>query len=207
MTLKKYEIPKYVYVLWFSLVVAIGVGIFRTEWETVFVSVLTLGLTLYSVHVFNRLKYTMPPSLLTITILFVYATLFLGEVGNFYERFWWWDLLLHGGSAIGIGLVGIILLMLMLGTNLVAASPRLIGLFAFVFSVAIGAIWEIFEFTMDITFGLSMQKSGLVDTMTDLIINSLGALLASVVGYFYLKNSRQQVLSSVIEMEEEVPQQ
>jgi hypothetical protein len=31
-----------------------------------------------------------------------------------------------------------------------------------------------------------MQKSGLVDTMEDLMINALGSLVASVTGYVYL---------------------
>ncbi len=39
---------------------------------------------------------------------------------------------------------------------------------------------------MDLTFGLNMQKSGLNDTMGDLIINGLGGALASLTGYLYL---------------------
>ena len=63
----------------------------------------------------------------------------------------------------------------------------MITLFAFSFAVAIGSMWEIFEFSMDSVFGLNMQKSGLVDTMWDIIVNAAGALLASVSGYFYIK--------------------
>ena len=37
--------------------------------------------------------------------------------------------------------------------------------------MTIGVIWEIFEFTMDHVFDLTMQKSGLPDTMTDLIVD------------------------------------
>jgi hypothetical protein len=40
---------------------------------------------------------------------------------------------------------------------------------------------------MDSLFGINMQKSGLPDTMWDLIVDALGALLVSIVGYFYLR--------------------
>jgi len=59
--------------------------------------------------------------------------------------------------------------------------------FFFFFAVAIGAVWEIFEFSRDQIFGFIMQKSGLIDTMWDLIVDSAGALIASISGYFYIK--------------------
>lgn len=49
-----------------------------------------------------------------------------------------------------------------------------------------------FEFTTDQVFGTNMQKpmfsdySGLTDTMWDLIIDTTGALIASISGYLYL---------------------
>ena len=49
-----------------------------------------------------------------------------------------------------------------------------------------GALWEILEFAIDQTFGTTMQKSGLVDTMWDLIVDGLGALTISILGYGYL---------------------
>jgi hypothetical protein len=50
-----------------------------------------------------------------------------------------------------------------------------------------GAVWEIFEFAMDSNFGLNMQKSGLVDTMWDLIVDAGGAATGALAGFFYLK--------------------
>ena len=57
---------------------------------------------------------------------------------------------------------------------------------SFGFAVTIGTLWEIFEFLMDWFFGFNMQKSGLVDTMTDLLINAIGAAIAAAIGYFYV---------------------
>ena len=58
----------------------------------------------------------------------------------------------------------------------------------FALAVSVGTIWEIFEFLMDWFFGLNMQKSGLIDTMTDLLINASGAAIAALIGYFYVRD-------------------
>src|SRR3546814_9429666 len=81
-------------------------------------------------------------------------------------------------------------------------SPSVLAVFAFCFSQAIGALWEIFEFTMDQVFGLTMQKpmlgdpSGLTDTMWDLIVNAIGALAISVAGWRYLSRARSSYLDN-----------
>ena len=48
-------------------------------------------------------------------------------------------------------------------------------------------MWEIFEFGMDSVFGTNMQKSGLRDTMGDLIVDTIGAAVVSTIGYFYVR--------------------
>ena len=73
-----------------------------------------------------------------------------------------------------------------------------VAFFAFLFALGVGALWEIFEFTMDSLFGMNMQKpmlgdpSGLTDTMWDLIVDALGALVVSFLGWRYLKNPEQK---------------
>jgi len=61
-----------------------------------------------------------------------------------------------------------------------------VALFAFVFAIAFGTLWEMFEFGTDQLFGTNTQKSGLTDTMWDLIVNSIGALTISFFGWGYL---------------------
>lgn len=132
--------------------------------------------------------------------LFVFATLFLGEVRDFYGRIWWWDLALHGSSGLLLGLMGFLVLYLLNEAEVVNLHmrPAFLALFAFFFSFSIGGIWEIFEFTMDQVFGMQMQKpmlgdpSGLTDTMWDLIIDATGAILASVGGWLYIRKARDK---------------
>src|SRR3546814_1964472 len=42
-----------------------------------------------------RFSVQIPPEVQILAILFGFAALFLGEVRDYYERFWWWDLILH----------------------------------------------------------------------------------------------------------------
>ena len=67
-------------------------------------------------------------------------------------------------------------------------KPGFVALFAFMFTMGMGAIWEIFEFVVDQTLNLNMQKSGLIDTMWDLIIDAGGAIVISLMGWSYLSN-------------------
>jgi hypothetical protein len=126
----------------------------------------------------------------TVAVIFIYMSLFLGEVQDFYVRFWWWDLVLHGGSGFLLGISGFLLVYLLNQDTRanIHLSPGFIALFAFMFSQGLGSLWEIFEFAMDRIFGLNMQKSGLVDTMSDLIINACAAATISLLGYGYLKS-------------------
>ena len=106
---------------------------------------------------------------------------------------------MHAGSAIGFGLIGVMILIIMFRRGKVKASPIVVSLFAFSFAMMVGAVWEIFEFAMDQVFGMSMQKSGLVDTMWDLIVDAGGAFLASAAGYVYLKKNKKTGLAGVVD--------
>jgi hypothetical protein len=80
-----------------------------------------------------------------------------------------------------------------------AAPPWALAMLAFCVGLSIGTLWEIFEFTMDQTFGMNMQKSGLVDTMKDLIIDTAGAAIGAFSGYLYLKGLQMGGLSHVLD--------
>lgn len=194
-----YKIPSYVYIMWLSLVLAIPFGIYEKDWMSIFISLVVLSSSIYAIKLCQEIEFKIPSSLITASIIFIYASLFLGEVHNFYGRFWWWDSVLHASSAIGFGLIGATILVLMTRQGKVKASPAIISIFVFSFALAIGAVWEIFEYFMDQFFGMNMQKDGLHDTMKDLIVDTFGALIATAVSYLYFSNNKIGILSSVID--------
>lgn len=190
------DTSKPILVIWALLLLTALISLALGRWSLAFVSLFTLALALTPPILAARWSLALPVPFLAATTLFFIGSIFLGEALDFYERLWWWDLALHGFSAIGFGLSGFLFVFMLFEGDRFAAPPSAIAFITFCVAVTIGAIWEIFEYGMDLTFGLNMQKSGLDDTMGDLIIDAIGATIASVTGYFYLLGNSSGLLAS-----------
>lgn len=188
------------YALQTILMIGLIAEIWSQQW---FNSVITTGiilLTFSPVLLEKKFHVYIPPEFVLLSITFVFASLFLGEVHGYYTRFWWWDIALHTGSGVLLGIVGFLLVYVLNETEKIGVylKPGFVAFFAFLFAIGVGALWEIFEFGMDSIFGMNMQKemlgdpSGLTDTMWDLIVDTLGALVISVLGYGYLKTAKNE---------------
>lgn len=182
------------------LAVEVVVALWEQQWAT---AVFTIGIILITLAPFflgKLFQVFNPPEFVLLAIAFVFASLFLGEVHDYYSRFWWWDIALHSGSGILLGIIGFLLVYVLNETEDIGVhmKPGFVAFFALLFAVGMGALWEIFEFGMDSFFAMNMQKemfgdpSGLTDTMWDLIVDTLGALVISVLGYGYLKTARNE---------------
>lgn len=178
--------------LFLKSTIALGALLLLIEgnYQAAMESLVIMCMTFAPVVMARYFQLRIPLEFDTLAIVFIYMALFLGEVQDFYFRFWWWDLVLHAGSGFLLGTTGFFLVYLLNQDKKanVHLTPGFIALFAFMFSQGLGSLWEIFEFAMDQTFGLNMQKSGLVDTMWDLIINACAAATISLLGYGYLKS-------------------
>lgn len=179
--------------------VLVIMGIFfllRQEWFTAFLTFGILLLTFLPALLRRNYRVYLPIEFEALTVVFIFASLFLGEIHAYYTTFWWWDIVLHISSAALLGLMGFVLVYILNRERRLSIflSPGFVALFAFAFAVALGVAWEIFEFSMDSFFGLHMQKSGLVDTMWDLIVDALGALMMAVLGYISLKHEQQSFM-------------
>lgn len=181
------------------LLVATALGSFVFgELITGLISIGVLMLTYLANFIEQRYNIDIPLEIEVYMAVFMVGAVSLGEAGDFYERFWWWDLLLHFSSAMVFGLVGFMILYVLYYQKKLQTSPFIIAVFTFSFALAIGAAWEIFEFSVDQLFGLNTQRSGLRDTMTDLIVDALGGLLTAGVGYSYIKNQHGSWLRHLV---------
>ena len=183
--------------LWGALLIAAIASMALGRWPLGFVALGTLALATAPVFLASRFNITLPVPLLAAITLFIIGSVFLGEAFDFYEKLWWWDLVLHGTSAIGLGLIGFLFIFMLFEGDRYAAPPISVSFFAFCFAMTCGAIWEVFEYLMDLTFGLNMQKSGLDDTMSDLMIDAGGAFIGALSGFIYLKG-RNLVLTTAL---------
>lgn len=155
----------------------------------------------------ERLPVRIPAEFQIVAVIFVFSALFLGEFRDYYNRIWWWDIALHANSGLLLGIVGFLLVYVLNENERVDfyLQPRFLASFAFLFAVSMGAFWEIFEFAMDELFGMNMQKamlddpSGLTDTMWDLVMDTLGAAVISVFGWWYSRHPERSFIESWIQ--------
>ena len=166
----------------------------------------------------RRLRFELPGLLYGFYIVFLYCAIFLGEVRSFYYLFPRWDSILHFFSSMMTGFFGLMVVTILNRDRHVSMnlSPLFVCLFAFCFSVTIGSLWEIYEFLGAGLFGLNMQKfmtaqgellvghDALRDTMKDIIVDVLGALLASVIGMISIRRGTRWYIPTLTRSEEEV---
>ena len=234
MELREHRSSFVVYVVLRMLVILMMVlQIFNKNYENVFLCILTLLLLFVPSFIQINLKIELPTALEITILIFIFAAEILGEIQAYYIRFPFWDTALHTingflAAAIGFALVDILNRSKKFSIQL---SPVFVAIVAFCFSMTIGVLWEFFECSMDLFFGLDMQKDtivhsihsvmldpagantpveidnitdvvvngqslglggyldiGLLDTMKDLFVNFIGAVVFSTIGYFYVKN-------------------
>lgn len=174
----------------------------RSDYILMFIQCL-LGLVVLSLPSLleRKLRMTIPNFIYVMYYIFLYCAIVLGEVLNFYYVIAHWDVILHFFSGAMLGALGFILVYQLNDSKKVGVSlsPAFIALFAFCFALTCGAVWEIYEFLCDGLLDLNMQKfitaegevlvghAALWDTMTDVMVDALAALLIAVLGYVRLK--------------------
>lgn len=189
-------------VLRLIIVAGLVTSIYEQQWLNVTVIGCILFLTVLPALIFRHLEIYIPPEFEFVTVAFIFGALFLGETRGFYGSIWWWDIALHVTSGVLLGILGFLLVHVLNGIRRLDLhmQPGFVALFAFCFALAVGAIWEVFEFAMDTLAGTNMQKpfrgdpSGLTDTMWDLIVDALGALATTLSAYLYMKSGMRSAI-------------
>ena len=184
----------------------------RSDYVLMFIQCL-LGLVVFSLPsaVSHRWKLEIPNFIYVMYYVFLYCAIFLGEVLSFYYLIPHWDIILHFFSGAMLGALGFILVSWLNDSEKVrvSLSPAFVALFAFCFALSCGAVWEIYEFVFDGLLGLNMQKfttaagevltghDALRDTMEDIVVDALAALLISVIGYVRIKAGKQREIQRI----------
>ena len=212
-------------------------GVFRREYQTVFLCALSLILMVLPSIISRKLKVVLPSTLEIIILLFIFAAEILGELNSFYVRVPHWDTMLHTINGFLCAAIGFCLVDMMNRNDRFSfqLSPLYLAIVSFCFSMTVGVLWEFFEFSGDYFLGMDMQKDtvvnaihsvnldptltntvvhirdiadtilvhsngtqealglggyldiGIIDTMKDLFVYFIGAVVFSVIGYFYVK--------------------
>jgi len=149
------DLPKRVHlgiliVLQLIMAVELVLVFYEGLWMNAFLVMAIMAITLSPAALGRRFRVNIPPEFQVLTILFVFAALFLGEIQSYYVRIWWWDIALHTSSGLLMGVLGFLLVYVLNENERVDIHmrPRFVAMFAFLFAVAVGALWEIFEFAI-----------------------------------------------------------
>lgn len=203
-------------VLFIELLGAIGAVIFGNDSVTVgnglsniFLIVLTAIVILIPWIVESRYKIDIPDYLEVILLAFLFIGVVGGFLNNFYENVQGYDKLTHTLSGITLSIIAFQgLYILNKSTKIkVNMGPRLISIFSYTLSITLLVLWEFYEFAIDtIAYNLNNlttsnmqryqwinesltfpQDYGLYDTMMDLIVGAVGALVVCFVGYLLIR--------------------
>ena len=165
-----------VYLVLRLLVVAGGISsFFFGQYENVLVCALVLTLFMLPSILEHRLRIVVPDLLEVVILFFIFAAEFLGEIQSFYVRFPFWDTMLHtlwGFLCAGIGFAAVDVLNRSSATR-IRLTPAYMAFAAVTFSMCVGAIWEIFEFSMDTFLGFDMQKDTIVTAFGSVTLDPL----------------------------------
>lgn len=138
-------------------------------------------------------------NLIIAAIIILFMATYLGSKRKFYDKYAWWDRLIHFLSGILFVSLGVAL------SRKVAGLSRFnILFFSLTLSVTLHVAWEIVEYIIDCTkrsnhqrwqkkhhsinhkSQAAIQPAGLVDTMNDTLFCVLGTTIACAVWWFVL---------------------
>jgi len=109
-----------------------------------------------------------------------------GLVWELYDSVWWWDELTHITSSSMVGMIAALGLYLFDLHSFKIKVPRwAYPLMILAFSIFIGVVWEVAEFTGDLLADTGMQYS-LADTLSDCYVDMLGGLTTSLIWVLWL---------------------
>lgn len=188
-----------------SMVVAVPITVWYEDWFLLFITVITLLLFLLTKWLSQSLYYKLPITFEVAILIFIFLTMFVGDGLKVYWTYPWWDLLTHTLAGVALGFLGFLMLYMITLRDKISIPPLYVALFSLSFSVLLGVGWEFFEYFMDTVFGTTMTKgAGYEDIVWDLISDFVGALIASIFGYLYLKGKEVFVFNEAVDQFVEV---
>ena len=77
-------------------------------------------------------------------------------------------------------------------------KPSFLCFFGITFAVTLGVLWEIFEFAVDSAWpkvNMQSNETGVRDTMKDLIVDTVGAVVVALMAWAYLRTGRYSFIA------------
>lgn len=166
---------------------------------------LMMGIIILPERLKDRIGLKIPIMLETSLTVFAFCGFVLGDVFDFYKKFPIWDSMLHTFSGVLLAYVGFVLIDYFVKRDSINLSMghMYICVSVVLFSLSLGALWEIGEYLVDDIFGTNNQQymkstrgtlygkedepllghEALNDTMKDLMLDLAGATAVGTIEY------------------------
>lgn len=179
------------------------------DWVSLAAAGLTILFLLLPGLIEKILRIRLPLCFRWIYLGFIVASMYLGELHSFFYRILYWDIILHTASAMLLAYIAWLLVFVLNRRDDLEQylSPLFIAIFIFSAPVALGAVWELFEYAADKLFGVNMIKAiapgdatrfydyrrGFLNSLHDLLMDSAGALAVALAAYFHLRSGGKKL--------------
>jgi hypothetical protein len=209
----------FVLILFLELLGAIGAMVFGDTsairdagLSNLFLVILTTGAILSPWIVESRYDIDIPDFLEVILLFMLFIAVFLGFMNEYYENVKGFDKFTHALSGVTLSIIAFQSLYIFNQSKRITfkMGPFVMSVFAYTFAITLLVLWEFYEFfadtisfNFDNTTGRNMQRYqwindsitfpqdyGLYDTMIDLWVGSLGALIVVVIGYLLIRKKQ-----------------
>ncbi|MBQ3253981.1 MAG: hypothetical protein IJA65_05430 [Acholeplasmatales bacterium] len=155
-------------------------------------------------------KIEIPSFMEVIFLIFSTLAFLFGEIADFYIEYTWWDSMLHTLTGAAIACLGFTIINFVNDNKSFSSfhlGPVFACIFVLCFSLSCGVVWEMIEWLADTINGTNMQRymdsatgityegrRALLDTMKDLFLDGLGAVVITILGYIDIKLHNGRVI-------------
>lgn len=134
--------------------------------------------------IINKTKLKLSDKEIFLYYLFILLADFIGCVCNLYNNVSWYDIFVHFLSGMFTFVLATIIYRMISNDN----NKLLKILFCLGIVALIAIAWEVFEFSIDSLAHTNLQHNqdtGVIDTMQDMIVATLGGIISSI--YIWIK--------------------
>lgn len=174
-------------------------GLFIHDPSIIFTAFIGFFLTCIPYLIGRRIQVTLPWE---VNFLIAFAV-FLHVAGYSQQLYIlmypYYDKFAHFISSITVAVLAFVSILLINRFSCTKLARWQIFFYIVIFTMAIGAFWEIYEYLLDTFFGSYLTKllqHGLDDTMIDLIIDLVGGIIIALFGTWYIQKKTLSELTN-----------
>jgi len=171
------------------LVISIIYSFYYHLWRILFINLLLLVLVLMPHIIHKRSDVRIPNEFQFLIFVFVLVSFFLGDFRG---------LVIQVFFGLVIAFFGFIVMMMIFHNSKMKINPFLIILFSFSLSVTLGLGLEMLKFYLKIFLNDPLTIVDYTYTMYSMTMVSIGAVIASLVGYAYMKGFRPRIMMRMV---------